>query len=211
MRSDLAVEVNGKPVARDELPALKVLRRDRAVFMDGSYVAPCTGYQRAAGALVQLDPGSEEPEVVVAFLAPADWGHSAAAAEHLCVAVLDHLGAAGVTAYTKCASVMTAARRGIQYAEGPKRLWAAVWRYLAWAWAALGKVKAHLTSDRKPRSGASEGLWAGNAVADNAAKERARRALAAAGGTGGDGCEAVGAPKVLRGRGRGPCGLPAPL
>jgi hypothetical protein len=155
---------------RDEPP----FTADVPVFIDGSCVAPNTHYPRAAGALVQRR--NDDTFSILSFVVPSDWEQTAAAAEHLCVAVLDAALAAGGVAYTDCASVHKSASRGLRFAESERRPWAAVWRYLRWEWAAIHKVKAHLTQQEAAARGESH-LWEGNARADVAAKARASSRL----------------------------------
>jgi hypothetical protein len=151
------------------------VRREPRFFLDGSCVAPTTSFARATGALVQLGAG-EVVENVVTFAVPASSDQTAAAAEHLCAAVFDACTPAGGRAFTDCGSVFAAASGGLNAAEAERRPWAGIWRYLSWGWAAIFKVKAHLTREAA-RTRGEEGLWAGNAAADRAAKSRDKTLL----------------------------------
>ncbi len=122
-------------------------RRDGKLFMDGSCVAPLSVYARGAGAVVQLN---DQGEIIryITFVVPAGWPQTAAAAEHLCIAICRQFCEEGVQLATDCGSVVLSARSGPAYATHEKRPWAAVWADVGVHFGLVTKVNAHVSLEQ---------------------------------------------------------------
>lgn len=170
---DVIAEESGEPVEYCE-PFF--LSDDGIIAVDGSCIAPHMSWNRASGAIVQVDKASGRVTKSITFRVPADYPQSAAAGEQFALYWADRTAEMGATVISDCKAAIAGYmdREAGQHDE--RRSWAGLWRQYKGTITNLEKVKAH--TELCDDAGADEShRWWLNHHADRLANDRAKAAL----------------------------------